>query len=109
MLAQYSVELREDRKHLQKVSHPRLSHTPFRSPQLALFDLGPGDWLLYWKIPEYAPAQRKRRQTSIVQLPLFEQEPLDLAVGTDETGGVAHPRTHLHLVGEQTQGQEPEE
>jgi len=49
------VDLQEDHKHLSQVSHPRLAQTPFRSPQLALFDLGPGEWLLYWKTPELAP------------------------------------------------------
>jgi hypothetical protein len=97
-LSQYSIERSEDRKHLREVSQPRLSRTPFRSAQLALFDLGPDEWLLYWKTPDYAPAQRRRRIPGIVQLPLFEQESLDLAVGTDETGGVARPRTHLHVV-----------
>lgn len=55
-LAQYSVGLQDDRKHVQKVSNPRLVETPFRSPQLALFDLGPDEWLLYWRAPDYTPA-----------------------------------------------------
>ena len=70
-LTQYMVDLQEDHKHLSQVSHPRLAQTPFRSPQLALFDLGPGEWLLYWKTPELAPARRRRRVPGIVQLPLF--------------------------------------
>ena len=41
-LAQYSVGLQDDRKHVQKVSNPRLVETPFRSPQLALFDARTG-------------------------------------------------------------------
>jgi hypothetical protein len=71
-LSKYSVQVQDDHKHLQTVSHPRLSQTPFRSPQLALFDLGPGDWLLYWKTPEYAPVHRRRRIESIIQLPLID-------------------------------------
>ncbi len=37
-LSQYTVELQDDRKHLQEISHPRLVETPFRSPQLMLFE-----------------------------------------------------------------------
>ncbi|HEY4387308.1 MAG TPA: hypothetical protein VGN34_22860 [Ktedonobacteraceae bacterium] len=40
-LSKYIVELQDDHKHLSQVSHPRLADTPFRSPQFALFDLGP--------------------------------------------------------------------
>lgn len=35
-LSQYAVQFQDDRKHLQKVSHPRLVETPFRSPELTL-------------------------------------------------------------------------
>ncbi len=76
-------EQQDDHKHLQAVGHPRLADTPFRSPQLTLFDLGRGDWLLYWKTPEDAPAPRRHRDPFIVQLPLFELPPLDMAVGAD--------------------------
>src|ERR1700737_4227255 len=37
-LEQYSLGRESDLKHAQKVSNPRLVETPFRSPQLALFD-----------------------------------------------------------------------
>ncbi len=104
-LSQYEIELKDDHKHLKQVSNPRLSSTPFRSPQLTLIDLGPDSWLLYWKTPDQAPAHRKPREASLVQLPLFELSPLDLAVG-DETGrGEPRPPTHLHLVGEPPEGQ----
>ncbi len=91
-LSRYSVELQDDHKHLREVSHPRLAETPFRSPQLALFDLGPGEWMLYWKTPELAHTRRRRRVAGITQLPLF-----DLAVGA-EAAGRTSPRTPLHLV-----------
>ena len=52
MLSKYTVELQDDHKHLRAVSHPRLQETPFRSPQLTLIDLGPGEWLLYWLLPQ---------------------------------------------------------
>jgi len=99
-LSKYTVELQDNHKHLRTVSHPRLADTPFRSPQLALFDLGPNEWLLYWKTPDHAPAHRRRRVPGMVQLPLFELLPQDLAVGADEARYAARLRTHLHLVGE---------
>lgn len=34
---------------------------PFRSPQLPLFELGPDDWLLYLRLPEYAPVSTVQR------------------------------------------------
>jgi len=71
-LAQYSVGLQNNRKHVQKVSNPRLVETPFRSPQLALFDLGPDEWLFYWRASGYALARRKRRVEGLVQPLLFD-------------------------------------
>ena len=99
-LSQYEIELQDDHKHVQQVSNPRLSNTPFRSPQLTLIDLSPHEWLLYWKTPEQAPARRKRRMEGIIQLPLFESSPEARAVGADEGSKIPSPRTHLHLVGE---------
>lgn len=98
-LSKYTVELKDDHK-LKQVSNPRLSSTPFRSPQLTLIDLNLHEWLLYWKNPDHAPAHRRHRVPGMVQLSLFELSPQELAVGADETRGVAHPQTHLHLVGE---------
>jgi putative transposase len=107
-LSKYAVSLQDDHKHLQEVSHPRLAETPFRSPQLTLFDLGDGEWLLYWKTPELAPARRRRRVPGMVQLPLFEHEPIDLAVGA-EARDRASPHTHLHLVDSPPSDQDAEE
>jgi len=109
MLSKYSVELQEDRKHLQAVSYPRLAQTPFRSPQLTLFDLGPHEWLLYFRVPSYAPRHRIRRARGIVQLPLFDREVLEKVVGVEETSLAARPRSHLHLVEGQALGQGTEE
>ena len=97
-LATYNVELQEDRKHLQEVSHPRLSRTPFRSPQLAIFDLGPGESLLYWKKDDQAPTHRRRHVERIIQLPLFAEEQQDMAVGADTGHGVTRPSAPIHLV-----------
>ena len=107
-LAKYTVELQDDHKHLQAVKNPRLAETPYRSPQLTLIDLGPGEWLLYWKTPDPAPAHRKRRIEGIIQLPLFDPLPEAKAIGADERRGTPHPHTHLHLVPSRTDEQDAE-
>jgi transposase len=108
-LSTYTVDLQDDHKHLRAVSSPRLAKTPFRSPQLLLFDLGPHEWLLYWRTPDHTPARSRRRVRGIVQLPLFDPEPQDMAVGADAGIGPRRSRTHLHLVEERAQGQGTEE
>jgi putative transposase len=98
-LAHYTVELQDDHQHLRTVGNPRLVKTPFRSPQLTLWTLGPDDWVLYWRTPDSAPARRKRRVPGIMQqLPLFDLQFSEKAVGANETGFAPHPRSHLHLV-----------
>ena len=99
-LSKYSIEAQDDHKHLKQVSNPRLSSTPFRSPQLTLIDMNPDEWLLYWKSPDHAPPHRRRHVPGMVQLLLFELFPQELAVCADETRSGAHPQTHLHLVGD---------
>jgi putative transposase len=97
-LSTYRVELQDDHKRLQAVSNPRLANTPFRSPQLTLFDLGPHEWLLYWRTPDYAPARRKRRVEGLVQPLLFDLERQDMAVGANEASFTPSLRSHLHQV-----------
>ncbi len=70
LLAGYSVVLQGDGKHIREVRHPRLAETRFRSPQLALFHLGPDEWLLALRLPEYAP-RRRGTLAGPVQLPLL--------------------------------------
>jgi hypothetical protein len=70
LLAGYSITLQGDGKRIREVQHPRLTATQFRSPQLALFDLGPDEWLLSLRLPEYAPRQRGA-PGGPVQLPLL--------------------------------------
>jgi hypothetical protein len=99
-LSKYTVELDEKKqRYLQAVSHPRLSTTPFHSPQLTLFDLGPGEWLMYWKTPDQGPVHRRRRVPGIVQMPLFDPFPEEQAVGA-EGEGEPRRRTHLRLMQE---------
>lgn len=108
-LSKYTVELQEDRKHLREVSNPRLAETPFRSPQLTLIDLGPHEWLLYWRVPLYAPRRRMRHIPGLVQQPLFDLQVLEEVVGANEIRRSTDPRRHLHLVPQPSDGQGTEE
>jgi hypothetical protein len=107
-LSQYTVELQKDRKCLRAVSNPRLVETPFRSLQLTLFDLGPDEWVLYWRTPDKAPARRKRRVEGFVQLLLFDFPLEEKAVGTD-VPSLSTPRSHLHLLPKHPENQGTEE
>ncbi len=69
LLSAYSFEWETDGKHIREVTNPRPVDTHFRSPQLSLFELGPDEWLLCLRAPEYAPRRRTRTEPS-VQLPL---------------------------------------
>lgn len=70
LLAGYAITLQGGGKRIREVRHPRLAETQFRSPQLALFDLGPDEWLLALRLPEYA-ARRRGAPAGPVQLPLL--------------------------------------
>ncbi len=82
-LSKYRVELLDDRKHIKGVSNPRVAETVFRSPQIALFDLGPDEWLLYWKVPSYAPHRRRPPGLKMTQLVLFEVPVQEKAAGAE--------------------------
>jgi putative transposase len=97
-LSQYSVELHDDRKRLQKVGSPHLVETPFRSPQLTLFDLGPDEWLSYWKAPDYAARRKHPPGSNVTQLALFEVPIQEKAVGANESSVAPSPRTHLRVI-----------
>lgn len=84
-LSTYRVELHEDRRHIKAVSTPRVAETIFRSPQLTLFDLGPDEWLLYWKTSSYAPRRRRPPGSKITQLVLFEVPAQEKAAGAETT------------------------
>ena len=84
-LSKYHVELHDDRKHIKDVSHPRLAETVFRSPQLTLFDLGPDEWLLYWKVPSHAPHRSTQSGAKVTQLVLFEVPVQEKAAGAETT------------------------
>ncbi len=108
-LSTYRVELHDDHKRLQAVSNPRLASTPFRSPQLTLFDLGPHEWLLYWRTPDYAPARRKHRVEGLVQPLLFDLKGAEKAVGESRASFTPSPHSHLRLVSKLSESQGTEE
>ncbi len=82
-LSKYRVELHDDRRHLKQVSNPRVAETVFRSPQLTLFDLGPDEWLLYWKAPSYALRSPRPPGSKVTQLALFEIPAQQKAAGAE--------------------------
>ena len=82
-LSKYRVELHDDRRHITDVSNARVAKTVFRSPQLTLFDLGPDEWLLYWKAPSYAPRRRRQPGSKVTQLVLFEVPVQEKAAGAE--------------------------
>jgi len=54
-LTQYLVTYAPNHVQLQTVSPLRQFETPYRSPQLSLWDLQPQDWLLALPLPAYKP------------------------------------------------------
>jgi hypothetical protein len=72
-LAFYTMEWVEDSKHIKEVKNPRLIETGYQSSQLKLWTLGPDEWLLFLKLPDYA-ARKKRKLVEVVQLPLPETD-----------------------------------
>jgi putative transposase len=104
-LATYTVEVEDDHRHLRTVSHPRLVETPFRSPQLTLWTLGPDDWLLYWRTPDVTPVRRKRTAHEISQQVLFDLAELSQAVGA-EVVAVPHPWLRVVPKGEASEAEE---
>jgi hypothetical protein len=59
-LARDRVRYQPDKKHLRAVDEPRVYETPFRSPQLALWELDDTEWLKVIRRPDYAPRQPRR-------------------------------------------------
>ncbi len=60
----------EDHKRIKEVKNPRLIETGYRSPQLTLWTLGPDEWLLFLKLPDYAARKKPQRKPDVIQLPL---------------------------------------
>jgi putative transposase len=51
---------RPDKKQLRVVEEPHLFETPFRSPQVALWELDDTEWLKVIRRPDYAPRQSRQ-------------------------------------------------
>ena len=73
-LAYYTMEWAEDNKHIKEVKNPRLIETGYQSPQLKLWTLGPDEWLLFLKLPDYAARKKPQRKPQIIQLPLLDPD-----------------------------------
>ncbi len=71
-LAQYRVRYQPDKAHLRAVESPQLFETPYRSPQLSLWELNDDEWLKVMRRPDYAP--RAARREPVAQPPLFALE-----------------------------------
>jgi putative transposase len=71
-LAFYTMEWAEDNKHIKEVKNPRVIETGYRSPQLTLWTLGPDEWLLFLKLPDYAPRKKPQRKPDVIQLTLLD-------------------------------------
>ena len=70
-LAFSTMEWAEDDTHIKEVKNPSLIETGYQSSQLKLWTLGPDEWLLFLKLPDYA-SRKKRKQVNVVQPPLPE-------------------------------------
>ena len=66
-----SLEWTEDNRHLKEVKNPRLIETGSRSKQMKLWTLGPDEWLLFLKLPDYTARKKSRKASDVVQLPFF--------------------------------------
>ncbi|HET8852977.1 MAG TPA: hypothetical protein VFN02_10650 [Ktedonobacteraceae bacterium] len=94
-LAAYQVDLQKKIHCVSQVNSGHLIDTPFRSAQLALFDLEDG-WLLYLPARERVPFHRRRHGSgNIEQLPLPD---FLLPEGVEPLLREQPPRTPLQLV-----------
>lgn len=62
-LAQYRVQYQPDLRQLRTVDEPRVFDTPYRSPQLPLWDVREDEWLKVQRLP-----RRPRPQRPVVQV-----------------------------------------
>jgi transposase InsO family protein len=71
-LAQYTVRYQPDKKHFKAVPEARRFETPYRSLQGSLWELDETLWQLAKRLPDYAPARKRRNKAIPIQLPLIE-------------------------------------
>ncbi len=69
-LAQYAVTYQPDQRRLATVAEARLFETPYRSPQLPLWERHADEWLTVIRVAPYAP--RRPRPQSAWQTPCLE-------------------------------------
>ncbi len=69
-LSRYEVKYQPDGRRLREIAHPKLFETRYRSIQPHLWELGEGEWLKVYRVPEYAP--RRRRELVGEQGALFD-------------------------------------
>ena len=62
------MEWAEDSKHIKEVRNPRLIETGYQSSQLKLWKLGPDEWLLFLKLPDYAARKKTQKKLDVIQL-----------------------------------------
>lgn len=70
-LAQYRVTYQTDQRRLATFSETRLFETPYRSPQLPLWERQADEWLTVIRVAPYAP-RRRRPPQSAWQTPFLE-------------------------------------
>jgi len=75
-LAQYSVSYEPDRRPLRDVVPRQLFETQYRSPQLALWEIGEGEW---FKVVCLPPSQRREARSR-------HHQPNGLALKLDNRG-----------------------
>ena len=63
-LAQYVVTYQPDRRQVTSVTEQQLFETPYRSPQLPLWEGRAEDWLTVIRLPPYAPHRRPTSRPS---------------------------------------------
>jgi putative transposase len=68
------MEWAEDNKHIERVKNPRLIETGHQSPQLKLWTLGPDEWLLFLKLPDYAARKKLKGAPEVIQLLLLDPD-----------------------------------
>lgn len=67
LLAQYTVRYQPDKKHFKAVPEARRFETPYRSLQGSLWELDETLWQLAKRLPDYAPAQKRRNKALPIQ------------------------------------------
>jgi putative transposase len=79
-LAHYHVTYQPDDRHLASVTAAELLETPYRSPQLPLWECGDGEWLAVVRVAPYTP-RPPRQPPAGIQRRLFPDEDAAAATG----------------------------